>query len=461
MDNIIVHETQGVISQFQSAQPLPPPSQSLPVGAGSGSQPPPPPPPSQNLPPPTSAVSGSRPAPPPPPPQRQSLQEGLQSIGLTQRLGLNTLPTLLENAGLVEALSGDSDLTLFAPTDQALQKFIGSLPSPPDAETVKTVLLNHVISGKVESGDITDGLTAKNLAGNDLTLEVTPGGVTVGGARMARTDFPINKLTVHILTDVINPANLGSAAGSGAKSALSLQDALEGEGLNTLTALLEDAELVEALSGDSDLTLFAPTDDALQRFIASLPSAPDAETVKTVLLNHVISGKVESGDITDGLTAKNLAGNDMTLRINPGGVTVGGARVARTDIPVLRLTVHIVNDVINPFELGTLQEGLRGLGLTKLATVLEDADLVQTLSFLRGTLFAPTNEALETYWPIMPLDTEVLKNLLLNHVITGKGKTIFVVQSIPSCREFSDWEFPCPVWAVASCSSGPQARGTP
>ena len=95
-------------------------------------------------------------------------------------------------------------------------------------------------------------------------------------------------------------------------------------------------------------------------------------------------------------------------------------------MPIRRLTVHILDDVINPFELGTLQEGLRGLGLTKLATVLKDADLLQTLSFLRGTLFAPTNEALETYWPVMPLDTEVLKNLLLNHVIIGKGKSIWI-----------------------------------
>ena len=67
----------------------------------------------------------------------------------------------------------------------------------------------------------------------------------------------------------------------------------------------------------------------VQRFIGSLPSGElNDETVRSVLLNHVIPGKVESGDITDGLTAKNLAGNDVTLRINPGGVTVGGAREA-------------------------------------------------------------------------------------------------------------------------------------
>ena len=358
--------------------------------------------------------------------QRQSVQDGLRKLGLSQRLGLNTLATLLEEAGLVEALSSDSDLTLFAPSDEALQKLIGSgsLPTEPSArrEAVKAVLLNHVISGKVESGDINDGLLVRNLAGNDLPLEVGPEGVTVGGARVSRTDFPLLKLTVHILDDVIDPEKLGTIIGARVGSREKLQEILESKGLNTLNALLEDAELVEALSGDSDLTLFAPTDEALQRFIGSLPSAPDAETLKTVLLNHVISGNVGSGDITDGLKAENLAGKEVTLRINPKGVTVGGARVAETDIPINKLKVHIIDDVINPNELGTLQEGLKGLGLTKLATLLEDAGLVQTLRFIRGTLFGPTNEALERYWPIMPLDNEVVKSLLLNHVIPGKGK---------------------------------------
>ena len=354
------------------------------------------------------------------------MQDGLRKLGLSQRLGLNTLATLLEEAGLVEALSSDSDLTLFAPSDEALQKLIGSgsLPTEPSArrEAVKAVLLNHVISGKVESGDINDGLLVRNLAGNDLPLEVSPEGVTVGGARVSRTDFPLLKLTVHILDDVIDPEKLGTIIGAKVGSREKLQEILESKGLNTLNALLEDAELVEALSGDSDLTLFAPTDAALQRFIGSLPSAPDAETLKTVLLNHVISGNVGSGDITDGLKAENLAGKEVTLRINPKGVTVGGARVAETDIPINKLKVHIIDDVINPNELGTLQEGLKGLGLTKLATLLEDAGLVQTLRFIRGTLFGPTNEALERYWPIMPLDNEVVKSLLLNHVIPGKGK---------------------------------------
>merc|ERR1712061_663 len=269
-----------------------------------------------------------------------NLQDGLRN------LRLNTLLSLIESAGLVEALSGDGQLTLFAPTDAALKTFIDSLPNAPDTATVKKVLLNHVIAGRVRAEDISDGLVAENLDGNDMTIRVNPRsranptGVTVGGARVAKTNIPVLSLTVHTLDDVINPFELGT-----------LQEGLKGLGLTTLTTLLENADLVGALSGDSDLTLFAPTNKAIQSFLDSLPSAPDAETVKTVLLNHVISGKAESGDISNGLTVENLAGNDMTFRVTGRGVTIGGARVTRTDIPVLKVTVHIIDDVINPANL--------------------------------------------------------------------------------------------------------------
>ena len=268
--------------------------------------------------------------------QASKLQEGLRN------LRLNTLFSLIESTGLVEALSGDGQLTLFAPTDSALKKFFRRQPTAPDTETVKKVLLNHVISGRVRAEDISDAQVVENLDGNNMTVRVNPTGITVGGARFSKNSCrrSVLRLTVHTLDDVINPSELGT-----------LQEGLKGLGLNALTTLLEDADLVGALSGNSDLTLFAPTDKAFTSFIKSLPAAPDAETLKTVLLNHVISGKAKSGDISDGLTVQNLAGNDMTFRVTKGGVTIGGARVARTDNTVLQVTVHILDDVINPANL--------------------------------------------------------------------------------------------------------------
>ena len=41
-----------------------------------------------------------------------------------------------------------------------------------------------------------------------LTFQVTPNGVTVGGARLGRVDEEVLNLVVHVLDDVINPSQL-------------------------------------------------------------------------------------------------------------------------------------------------------------------------------------------------------------------------------------------------------------
>ena len=55
----------------------------------------------------------------------------------------------------------------------------------------------------------------------------------------------------------------------------------------------------------------------------------DLDTLKNLLLNHVISSKVRASDITDGMKATNLAGNELEMNINENGVTVAGAPVGR------------------------------------------------------------------------------------------------------------------------------------
>ena len=51
-------------------------------------------------------------------------------------------------------------------------------------------------------------MTARNLAGEELTIETTPEGVIVGGARVGRVDEEVLNLVVHVLDDVINPTQL-------------------------------------------------------------------------------------------------------------------------------------------------------------------------------------------------------------------------------------------------------------
>ena len=53
------------------------------------------------------------------------------------------------------------------------------------------------------------------------------------------------------------------------------------------------------------------------------------ETLKNLLLNHVISGKVLASDIEDGMKVQNLAGNELDINVNENGVVVSGVPVGR------------------------------------------------------------------------------------------------------------------------------------
>ena len=53
------------------------------------------------------------------------------------------------------------------------------------------------------------------------------------------------------------------------------------------------------------------------------------ETLKNLLLNHVISGKVLASDIEDGMKVENLAGNELEINVNENSVVVSGVPVGR------------------------------------------------------------------------------------------------------------------------------------
>ncbi|MEL6719202.1 MAG: BACON domain-containing carbohydrate-binding protein, partial [Bacteroidota bacterium] len=120
---------------------------------------------------------------------------------------------------------------------------------------------------------------------------------------------------------------------------------------NTLEAAVIAADLAGTLSGDGPFTVFAPTDDAF----AALPEgtldallADPSGDLTSILLYHVLSGKVLSTDLSDGLTATTLLGEDITVTINDDGVFINGAQVTMADIETDNGVVHVIDAVLLP-----------------------------------------------------------------------------------------------------------------
>jgi uncharacterized surface protein with fasciclin (FAS1) repeats len=82
-------------------------------------------------------------------------------------------------ANLATALSGAGPFTVFAPTNEAFTKALGALKLTKaqllDLPTLANILKFHVVSGKVLSTQLSNGLEAATLEGGKLKFDLTNG----------------------------------------------------------------------------------------------------------------------------------------------------------------------------------------------------------------------------------------------------------------------------------------------
>ncbi len=284
------------------------------------------------------------------------------------------LVAALQEADLVSALQGDGPFTVFAPTNAAFEALLTALDitaaellAQPD---LAKVLLYHVVSGKVFAEDITDGMVAETLnEGQSLTF--TLGSVFINDDTTVTTaDLEALNGVVHVIDSVLIPANftlvLDEDVDDDDEEMVTYETvvdiALSSPDFSILVAALQKAGLVDALLGDGPFTVFAPTNVAFETLLAQLGITAEelleSEDLSKVLLYHVISGKVFSTDITDGLEAPTL--NDgLTLVFTLGSVIINGdVNVVTADIEAGNGVVHVIDAVLVPsnFALDSAEE---------------------------------------------------------------------------------------------------------
>ncbi|MEM7273686.1 MAG: fasciclin domain-containing protein [Actinomycetota bacterium] len=128
--------------------------------------------------------------------------------------------------------------------------------------------------------------------------------------------------------------------------------ASEAGSFTTLLAAAEAAGLVETLSGDGPLTVFAPTDDAFVTALDALGLTADelladTDTLTSILTYHVVSGEVLSTDLSDGMTAATVNGAEITVDLSDG-VKIDDANVVTPDVKASNGVIHIIDAVLLP-----------------------------------------------------------------------------------------------------------------
>jgi len=325
----------------------------------------------------------------------------------------DSLVAALVQADLVTTLEGDGPFTVFAPTDQAFTDAgidLAAFDTDEEIAALADILLYHVVSGTILSTDLAEGdndVVAAN--GDKLTVTLDAGTVTVGAddATVTTADVVSSNGVIHVIDKVLTPpageicynvithtivagaSNLEcnsymyvenytmggqtitgcyntvthqvadvSAAVCGAymwTPAVNIAMTAQATTIHTaLVAALGVADLVTTLSGDTEYTVFAPSDDAFAAAGIDLDTFDTDEEIAAladILLYHVVAGTTLSTDLADGANTVSAAnGKELTITVADGAVTVGaeGATVTLADVPASNGVIHVIDKVLTP-----------------------------------------------------------------------------------------------------------------
>ena len=262
------------------------------------------------------------------------------------------LVSALVEAELVTALQAEGPFTVFAPTNEAFQALLNQLDiSAEDLlahPQLSEVLLYHVVSGKVLSTDLSDGMMAETLQGESLSVDLSMG-VKINESTVTLADLDATNGVIHVIDQVLVPESFVLETEAELPSIVDI--ALGNEDFSMLVSLLQQAELVSVLQGEGPFTVFAPTNAAFEALLDGLGVTPEAlmaqPDLSKVLLYHVLSGKIMSTDLQDGMTAPTVNGENITVDLSDG-VKINESIVSAADIQASNGVVHVIDSVLVP-----------------------------------------------------------------------------------------------------------------
>lgn len=363
-------------------------------------------------------------------------------VEVATEAGLTDLVAALETAELTEAVSTTENLTVFAPTNDAL----ADVTLPEDPDLLANVLLYHVIGSELDAEAVTAAETLTTLANIDLPKD----GTTIAGVDISdgTLDVAASNGIAHVINGVFVPPTIAEAVA--ATEDLST--------LATVTASASDA-ITGALGGDGPITVFAPNNAAFAALLEAVGGElPPQDVVDNILAYHVVNGQIlssdiEAGEVTtvQGATFEVSTENDTITLTDGQGNEVGVTETI--DLRLLNGVVHIIDGVLLPpdetNELPTIAQIVQTSTSPTFSSIVQAAistGLAEDFSDPDAdfTVFAPTDEAFDALRAGLGEpqatwldDTALLANVLLHHVVEGTqdADTVLAAESFTSLAE--------------------------
>ncbi|KAI4853551.1 FAS1 domain-containing protein [Aureobasidium sp. EXF-8845] len=289
------------------------------------------------------------------------------------------LSTLLELVGLVDGLAATlsmaSNITIFAPTNEAFAKVPRNEPEGAAIEyrnetvAVAALLANHVFKGVYPSSVVTDvPIFAQTLLNSSYITAAQPFSNITGGSYngLVKNGDDVCVLSGEETVSTVTQADIKLGEGITIHKVdtvfsfgAPLQLFTYRAGYRAMNAALEAANLGfdVGLSGPdqkglniSDFTIFIPTDAAFQSIGSVLESA-DLATLQEVLKFHIIPNSIIFSPSLGNVTVPSLQGTNLTFTVLPdGSAWVNNARITFPNTILFNCVAHVIDIVLAPGE---------------------------------------------------------------------------------------------------------------
>lgn len=136
-----------------------------------------------------------------------------------------------------------------------------------------------------------------------------------------------------------------------------IQNAVNSKDHTTLVAAVKAAGLVQTLEGKGPFTVFAPTNAAFGRLPAgtvdNLVKPENKGALTKILTYHVVPGRLEASDLTDGRKLKTVEGEELTVRRSGDTVMIIDAKGNSSTVTISNVNqsngvIHVVDAVLMP-----------------------------------------------------------------------------------------------------------------
>ena len=223
------------------------------------------------------------------------------------------------------------------------------------------VLKYHVVeAGPVFSSDLRDGDRFRTVQGDRLTVTIDDGDLFINReSQVIIPDIEGSNGVIHGIDKVLIPPSFENEIKTTSdETVVDLAVNADNE-FSTLVEVLTQFELDKVLSGDGPFTVFAPTNDAFEDLLDTLPDEGEGSfddlvqsgALEEILKYHAVEGStLLSSDLSDGDRFRTVQGERVLVSINDAGDIFinNDALVIIPDIVGSNGVIHGIDKVLIP-----------------------------------------------------------------------------------------------------------------